>query len=308
MKAHMTRAGWREGGAADRSESDRRLALLRRAGLYSNDTRGAEITRATSPEDLAKAYRLVHDVYVRQGYIHGDPTGMRVRPFEALPDTATFVAKAADEVVGVTTVVTDSQDFGLPLEKAFKAEVNAIRGQGRKLCEATNWLVAESHRGSAVMSELMRCSFAHALATQCTDYVGAVSPGHGKFFQLLGFEQPGDARSYSNDIDDPVVLIRLDIVAFRRQMANVVAGRHDVQSFIKDYYVESNPYHRLVGMWQAESDRLFANPSLLSALFVDESQFLASCGPEVLYLIEQRWGEQMLGQVLLQRPELTVPV
>ncbi|MCK4625963.1 MAG: hypothetical protein KAV00_11675, partial [Phycisphaerae bacterium] len=64
------------------------MALLKRTGLFSNDTQGAEIIRATTLEDLIGAYRLTHDMFVQQGYIHPNESGIRVRSFEALPETA----------------------------------------------------------------------------------------------------------------------------------------------------------------------------------------------------------------------------
>jgi hypothetical protein len=270
------------------------MALLKRMGLFGSDLRGVEITRATTVEDLTRAYRLVHDVYVAQGYIHPDETGIRIRPYEALPNTATFIAKAGKEVVGVTTVVVDSPEFGLPTENAFKAEVNSLRSGDRTICEGTNWLVADSYRNSPVITELMRCSFAHALAMGYTDYLGTVSPGHGKFYKLLGFEQLGDVRSYSRDIEDPVVLVRLDIKVFRERIDEIEAGGEGVDSFIKSYYVENNPYHRYVSTWQILSDRLFSDATLLHVLFVRESSFLRRCGPRELKVIGERWGKQVL--------------
>jgi len=278
------------------------MAMLRRMGLFGNDTQGADILRATTLEDLAKAYQLVHDVFVEQGYIHPEETGIRIRPFEALPETATFIAKTASAVVGVTTVVVDSPDLGLPTDKAFRTEVDALRAEGRRVCEGTNWLVAASHRNTAVMTELMRCSFAHALAAGCTDYLGTVSPKHARFYKLLGFEQLGDVRSYSKDIEDPVVLVRLDMAGLDKRFEGVTAGDGDVESFLKGYYIDNNPYHRHVEAWQSLSDRLFADPTLLRVLFVVDSGFLPRCRPGELKAIGQRWGKQLLGRVLAGEP------
>jgi predicted N-acetyltransferase YhbS len=276
------------------------MALLKRVGLFGGEMRGAEIARATKVEDLIAAYRLVHDVFVEQGYIHANEAGIRLRPFEALPDTATFIARAGREVVGVTTVVMDSPEFGLPTEKAFANEIHALRSIGRVACEGTNWLIAESHRGSGVMTELMRCSFAHALALGCTDYLGAVSPGHAKFYDLLGFERLGDVRSYSKDIDDPVVLVRLDIAGLHQRFAGVTAGDGSVEAFLKHYYIDVNPYHRIVASWQVIAGRLFSDPLMLWRLFVGESGFLLHCGQEDQRRLSQRWGAEVFAQVLAE--------
>ncbi|MCK4625962.1 MAG: hypothetical protein KAV00_11670 [Phycisphaerae bacterium] len=293
-------------GTAERDKHGRRrMALLKRIGLFNNDTQGAKITRATSIEDFIKAYRLVHDVFVQQGYIHPDETGIRVRPFEALPGTATFIAKVGDEVVGVTSVVVDSPELGLPTDKAFKTEVDGLRGEGRKICEGTNWLVADSHRNSAVMTELMRCSYAHALAFGYSDFVGTVSPGHAKFYNLLGFEQIGDVRSYSRDIEDPVVLVHL---RSNERFEGVTTASGEAELFLKKYYLDDNPYHRYVGTWQIMSDRFFSDPMLLTELFVHGSGLLGRCSRGELEAIRRQWGDELFAEVMSHSSQSAVSV
>lgn len=292
--SHIARPRWR---SQRRGQADRRMILLKRAGLFSNDTQGAKITRATGLEDLTAAYRLVHDVFVQRGYIARCGDGLRVRVFEALPETATFVAKVEDQVVGVTSVLIDSPDLGLPSDQAFKAEIDEFRTQDRKVCEGTNWLVAESHRHSAVMTELMRCSFAHALAQGCTDFIGAVSPGHAGFYGLLGFETIGTERSYCEDIHDPVVMVRLDLTGLAGRFKDIDRSTNEVERFLKSYYIDKNPYHRFVGTWQILSQRLFQNPDLLGELFVHRSSLPSRCGPTQQRAVESRWGKEVFDRV-----------
>ncbi|MDY7009771.1 MAG: GNAT family N-acetyltransferase [Planctomycetota bacterium] len=289
-------------------KADRRMDLLKRAGLFENNTHGAKIFRATTLDDLIEAYRLTHDVFVRQGYILPDETGIRVRPFEALPDTATFIAKAGEEVVGVTSVVIDNPELGLPTDKAFKAEVGLLRRRGRKICEGTNWLVADSHRNSAVMTELMRCCFAHARAAGCTDFIGAVSPGHAKFYKLLGFEQVGDVRSYSEEIEDPVVVVRFDLSALSKVLEDIMDGQDETELFLKRYYVDDNPYMRYVRTWQILSDRFFVDPRLLVELFVYRSGLLERCGWSELEAIRLQWGDKLFVEVMSHSLEYAASV
>ncbi|HHH76220.1 MAG TPA: hypothetical protein ENL03_04260, partial [Phycisphaerae bacterium] len=273
---------------------DRRMALLKRAGLFSNDTQGATIVRATTVEDLLAAYKLTHDVFVEQGYINPDVTGIRIRPFEALAETATFVAKGREGIVGVTTVAIDSKDMGLPTDKSFAEELDSLRKDGRIICEGTNWLVAPSHRSSAVMSELMRCSFAHAVKNGCTDFIGTVSPGHARFYNLLGFETIGSQRSYSDEIDDQVVLVRLDLLGLGERFKDVKPDDEGVEGFLKKYYIADNPYHRYISTWQMLSDRLFDDPDKLREMFVDIGNFLPRCDANTLETVASRWGNEML--------------
>ncbi|HUX15640.1 MAG TPA: hypothetical protein VMW52_04155, partial [Phycisphaerae bacterium] len=136
--------------------------------LFHTVTQGAVIRRAVSSEDLAAAYRLVHDVFVERGYILPHPSGMRVRKgVEGSPVTATFIAMIDGRVVGAQSIVEDSGKIGLPADGAFRGEVDSIRGDGKKVCEAVNQAVAPDYRKTGVALELMRCMFAHALMIDC---------------------------------------------------------------------------------------------------------------------------------------------
>ena len=71
----------RSAPAWDRSLADRKLWLLKRSGLFGKDTKGAQIERACSLDDLRNAYKLVHDVYFGTGFIEPEAAGMRLRIF-----------------------------------------------------------------------------------------------------------------------------------------------------------------------------------------------------------------------------------
>jgi len=292
---------------AGRRGEERRMSLLQRAGLFCNDTHDAKIVRATSVDDLSGAYRLVHDVFVQRGYIRPREGGLRVRLFEALPATATFVAKAGGQVVGVTTAIIDSADLGLPSDNVFASEIDALRAQGRVPCEGTNWAVAEPYRKSAVMSELMRCTFAHALAAGCTDFLGSVSPGHARFYGLLGFETLAGPKSYSSEVDDPVVLVRLDLTGLARRFRDIEASDNQVERFLKRYYIDENPYHRFIAGWKVLAGRLFEDPLLLDELFAHRGRLLAGLDPHERQALGQRWGHEVLAAVEARLASASAP-
>src|SRR5687768_16809771 len=103
--------------------ADRKLGILKRTGLFGDNLKGCTIARASSADDLRQAYRLVHDVFLGSGFIDADPSGMRLRIYETMAETATFVAKVAGRVVAVLSIVEDSEDFGLPSDCVFKVEL-----------------------------------------------------------------------------------------------------------------------------------------------------------------------------------------
>ena len=273
----------------------RRVAILERMGLLGDGLPGVAFARATSIEDLDGAYRLVHDAFVEEGYMHPNPTGLRMRVYEALPETATFVARYNGEVIGVSGLVTDSADLGLPSDHVFGREIDALRGRGRVVCEITDQAVSLAWRRTTVAVELMQCMYAHAMAFGCTDLVFAVSPGHAKFYEFIGFTRVGEVRSYSKHIDDPVVLVHGSNVCHR--FDGVAADDDDTEGFLRKYYVDENRYRQYVRTWQVLAERLFADPTVLFELFVARSGLLETCRMSELDAIRGRWGADVFDQV-----------
>jgi ribosomal protein S18 acetylase RimI-like enzyme len=276
-----------------RRNADRKIGMLRRSGLFGTDTKGAVIERACTAEDLQEAYRLVHKIYLNTGFIHPEPAGMRLRIFETTSDTATFVAKKDGMIVGVLSVVGDSYDLGLPSDSAFKVELDALRDRGVRLCEVTNQAVAEEFRKTAVPTELMRCAIAHAMKAGYDSGVATVSPSHRGFYNLLGFQELGSERSYSQKLHDPVVALRLDVNEYRQPSD----GFDTAKEFIYHLAGAGNPFIAQVGEWARRAKRYFLNPDLLETLFVKQRNFLAECTPEQLRILERRWGQELFSAV-----------
>lgn len=273
--------------------ASRKLAFLQRAGLFGEDTKGAIIERAYTLEDLRKAYRLVHEVYLGTGFLNPEPSGVRLRIYETTSETATFVAKKDGEVVGVLSVVGDSADLGLPSNAAFKPELDALRATGARLCEITNQAVAEEYRKSAVATELMRCAIAHQMMAGYHFAVASVSPSHNGFYDLLGFHPIGTQRSYSQKLHDPVIALCLNIDHYRKP----ADGLTPTQKFIHQLATEANPFLHKVSEWARQAVKHFLNPELLEQLFVADRNFLGECTPGELTILQRRWGQELFSAV-----------
>jgi hypothetical protein len=276
----------------------KRVALLKRVGLFDNQNHDVVVRRAISMADLAEAYTLVHDVFVEQGYIHKAPTGIRVRAFEALPQMVTFLAQIAGKTVAVMSIVQDSAALGLPSDKAFAKEIGVLRAQGRRVCEITNLAVLSEYRRSNAFPELTRATYAQARAWHCDDEFIAISPGHATFFEdVLQFEHCGDLRTYSAEKMDLVEGKRVDLRMIGRNLAEADASLAE-NAFLWHYYFDGNPYHVLVNRWAVMAQEAFGNPTLLRDLFVTRSKLLLRCKPGELDVLCGRWGTELFARVL----------
>jgi ribosomal protein S18 acetylase RimI-like enzyme len=284
---------------------EKRLALLMRLGFFGSDTRSAVIRRAVTVDELEAAYRLVHDCAVERGSMEPAPSGLRLRLWEALPEMATFVAVVGGKVVGVQSLVMNSPELGLPSDATFRDEIDMLRmgpwptrsGSGRIVCEAANQAVAPAYRHSAVATELMRCLFAHALMVGCGELITAVSPGHSKFYELLGFETISAVRSGSAQSDAPAVLMRVNVADLVNRASEADDDSDGATLFIKCRCLASNPYREKVRQWEAEAQDVFADPEGLRRLFVEAGGLLSRCSEEDREAVCQSWGADVFAAV-----------
>ncbi len=272
----------------------RRLALLKRSGLFGSNTNGTAISRACTLQDLEQAYGLVYEAYLGAGYITPNACRMRIRPFEACPETATFAAKHCNRIVGTLSAVLDSHDLGLPSDASFRRELDSLRSQGIRLCEATGEAIPPAFRRTGILTELMRCVAAQSWLEGCSIVIATVSPNHAPFYELLGCRKLADTRSYSHAVEDPVVMMALDMEELRKKDPALGA----CQSYTRDFLSFSNPYVRKVREWQLVARQYFYEPKLLRKLFVIESRLLEACASDEREAICRRWGDELFEEAV----------
>jgi hypothetical protein len=75
--------------------AEARLARLLRGRIRIDEAglQGVVFKIAESIEELAEAFRLVHDAYVLKGYMDPVPSGMRVTEFTLSPHTTKFFVR-----------------------------------------------------------------------------------------------------------------------------------------------------------------------------------------------------------------------
>ncbi len=290
-------------------DDKRRLALLQRSGLFKDETKGAEIRRALSVDELLGAYRLVHDTFVEQGYILPQPGGVRIRPWELDPSTATFLARKEGQVVGVQTLAFDSAGLGLPSDGAFREEIDALRGPEEIVCEATNEAIAEEFRRSSVPTELMRAIFSHARNAGCTRLITTVSPSHTGFYEFIGFEKVSQVRSYSAQIEDPVVVVCWTLSTCDQRWADVDPAGDSMESFWRNYCQDSNPYNKSVEAWDVLARKTFADPIQAARLLSACSDLAATWDEQTLEVVTNLLGPETmrLGMGSVQSPVKSQP-
>jgi len=174
---------------------------------------GPQVRPIRCREELEQALALVHDNYVRLGYMAADPSGMRISRYHAHPRTQTFATLVDGHVVATVAMFHDSP-LGLPGDAIFRDNLDALRQDRRHLIEV-GMLADRRHalkRRSAALLEMMRLVFWAAREEGVDDILATVNPRHERFYRrTLAFAPVGDVRDHPAVGGAPAVLLRLEL-------------------------------------------------------------------------------------------------
>ena len=142
---------------------------------------------AETREEFEGCFRLLHDAYVRNGYMEPDPSRMRVTVYNALPTTTTLCALFDNKVVGTLSLIRESA-IGLPLQRAF--DLTSVRAKRGNIAEVSGLAIdpAFQQRGGMILMPLMKCLYEHCTTFFDTRHlVIAVNPRHIETYEALLF-------------------------------------------------------------------------------------------------------------------------
>jgi hypothetical protein len=255
----------------------RRAASLKRCRLF-DERDPITVKQATTREELEEAYCLVHESYIEAGYMDPHPSGLRVRIFEALPHTVTFIAQEQGKVIGTISLVLDSP-LGLPMEESFGEELDGLRQQGRRIAEVSSLAVAKGCRNLGVFVRLCKYMTLYAIHAGLDDLCIGISPEHAPFFQeVYLFEPLGDVRSYSSAKEDYVVAVRLDLPTLEQRIRDAYADADadaDLYRFVFVYRQPDNPTPQPV-----------MTPELMRYFFVEKTNVLPSADVATINVLQ----------------------
>lgn len=157
--------------------------------------------------DVDLALEVVHRGFVQAGYTRPRPSGRRMHASYLNPGTRFAIARIAGEPVGTVAMVNDGP-FGLPSDRAFVEEIDALR-EGGPVREVGSLVVDARFRRHT------RHIYMHMLATMVrlvfdmeprTNVVLSVTPENARFTSgMFGCDEVGDARLLYGA---PAVLLR----------------------------------------------------------------------------------------------------
>ena len=122
----------------------------------------------------------------------------------------TLIAVGHDETIGTISIGFDNDD-GLFVDDLFPDEVNALRSEGRKVCEFTKLAMDSIVRSKRVLASLFHVAYIYAHRLKGFDsLLIEVNPRHVLYYEkMLGFTVLGPKR-LNKRVNAPAVLMCLD--------------------------------------------------------------------------------------------------
>ena len=247
--------GGESGEVAVRSDRVRPWpGTLQRSPLERASVEGVCIRRAISPEEIADVRRFVEDRRTRLGEMARRSEGPWADAYEAIGRTARFAALSWPDVVGSASVVTVADNARLPADVTFCLELGVLRKQGRFVCEMTDRAVAPEYHPTNMPNDLLRCCVAQAHFIECTDLVTVIGTWQHDKHVALGFNRISQIQNLSSEMPHPVVLMRLDLENLRDATSSGADAIERNRTFLSNFYLRDNPYHRYVRKWADLAD------------------------------------------------------
>lgn len=254
-----------------------RLSIMRNRLTLNHDWPSPllEIQIAKTESELEAAYRLLHDSYVKAGFMNADITKMRVLAQHLLPQTTTIIAKWDSKVIGTLSLIRDNP-FGLPLEKIF--DIDERRAGGRRLAEVSSLAVDPNYRGQVNTALFPLFRF---VAQYARHYFGihefaiAVNPSMvDLYLGVLCFERlKAKPKAYDFVKGAPAVGLYLNFETADERWKKVFAHKKEEQNFYKYWSVlPDHPNYKLPEReYHSVSDPILT-PQLLADFFLDKAQ------------------------------------
>jgi hypothetical protein len=196
--------------------------------LWASDRPRFRVARELG--EVLAAWRMVYGVYVGAGLIHPNSYEIHTTPQTLSPCSAVFHSSHGQGIESTLTAVVDGA-LGLPMDSVYKAELDTLRRQGRRVteygmfahcrqlapsktdgdCECTEQQYPAA-RVQSSMIHLMRLAFYFALTRNSTDMIIGVHPRHARFYgRAFGFRQFGPVRTCPAVNHRPVVLLHANL-------------------------------------------------------------------------------------------------
>ncbi len=180
--------------------------IRRKAQLHAIDVDRFEIRLARTAQEYEDAFRLVHVGYVFQGIEPLKTVDLRMTEQHVLPEASVLVAYEGRQIVGTISVTKDSP-AGLPFDKDYPEELEALRRTGARISEIGSLAVVRRCWHTSLMPLLGMAAARLGFRVHDSSHeVIGIHPKAAPFYRaLFHFHALGAARSHAELTAAPVI-------------------------------------------------------------------------------------------------------
>ena len=249
------------------------------------------IVVANTRELREKAFRLVYDVYIREGYDlrYGRESGLWCTIHHLHPETTIFLAEQEGMLAGSVTVIPDSR-LGLPTDRIFPEPLADLRKAGRRLSEISSLVVTEEPGGIPPELAMHLYRLAHLASLHLlerTDIVASVMAHHRDFYsRFLLFDEVSEAPRLSPKTGQQVSYARLNLETMKERYRERYAGAKGRRNLYRWFF--QNEDEPAIVDWLRRSH----SPMTTEDLYyfgAQKTNILAKAGHDVIAILEEEY-------------------
>ena len=199
---------------------------------------------AETKEEQNQALSLLHDAYVREGYMRPHPSGMRITPYHMLPTTITPIVKRGGRVIATISIIPRTK-LGLPIEGICK--INHLFEKKSQVIEISALAVDQSESGEhgKVLFPLMKYMYKCSVKLLKANYEFiAINPKMAPLYEALLLFKPlkieSKNHSYSFVNGAPVRPLGFCLDSGHASYEKVYQGVNDSRNLLK-FFVSPDP-------------------------------------------------------------------
>ena len=257
------------------------------------------IVVANTKELREKAFRLVYDVYIREGYDlrFGRESGLWCTIHHLHPDTTIFLAEKEGRLAGSVTVIPDSR-LGLPTDRIFPEPLADLRKAGRRLSEISSLVVTEEPGGIPPELAMHLYRLAHLASLHLlerTDIVASVMARHRDFYsRFLLFDDASEAPRLSPKTGQQVSYVRLNLETMKERYEQRYARAKGRRNLYRWFF--QNEDEPAIVDWMRCSRRPMTTEDLYY-FGAKRTSILANAGHDVIAILEEEYRLAGAGRV-----------
>lgn len=241
---------------------------------------------AQTVAELTEAFALVYEVYIRCGFTSPNREKIRISHWNALPETITFIAKKAEQILSTLTLIPDSV-CGLPAESSFREEIATLRGESDLLLEVSG--LASRHTDPLMFLHLVKMMVLYAeLYMSAHRLVVCVHPRHARFYtSAFKFQACGTEREHPFARNNPAVLLSLDLKQYRAQIFAGRAHRYVGKDLYDFIFIQ---HHENIRFPSKVAPLRVWNESLVRYFFCEKTDLFRKLTPQLQDFFQGHYG------------------